>query len=484
MSNKLKRSIKLNTVIFALKRVLTVIFPMITLPYALRVLGVENIGNYNFVLSVIGYFTLIGILGLHDYGRRDGAIIRSDRQKISLFASEIFSFNLFITSIAYIMLFICTLLISRLRKDGLLVFICSLSILLTTIGVEWIYSVYEDYIYITVRQILTQFVSMILMFIFVRDRDDLLVYAAISIIASAGSNLFNLFHSKKYCDLKFTLKGNWKTHLQKSIIFFANSMMITIYVHTDMTILGFLCGDYSVGLYSAAVKVYNVIGAILIAAASVGIARLSEYSGNGKKYEFNQLAEEIYGVILTITFPVVVGVCCYCREIICMVGGKEYTEAHTSLFILSIALLFFILAVYWGQCILIPNGKEKELLYITSISAVINIVLNFALIPFLKQDAAAITTMLSEGFTALLTIIYGRKLVKLEGIYSIILKSLIGSGFVCVVSVTLKNIFINPNIALGVSIILSAVGYLMIEVVVKNEVVYKPVIFCIQKLFN
>ncbi|MXP75601.1 oligosaccharide flippase family protein [Lachnospiraceae bacterium WCA-9-b2] len=251
-----------------------------------------------------------------------------------------------------------------------------------------------------------------------------------------------------------------------------------------MTILGFLCGDYSVGLYSAAVKVYNVIGAILIAAASVGIARLSEYSGNGKKYEFNQLAEEIYGVILTITFPVVVGVCCYCREIICMVGGKEYTEAHTSLFILSIALLFFILAVYWGQCILIPNGKEKELLYITSISAVINIVLNFALIPFLKQDAAAITTMLSEGFTALLTIIYGRKLVKLEGIYSIILKSLIGSGFVCVVSVTLKNIFINPNIALGVSIILSAVGYLMIEVVVKNEVVYKPVIFCIQKLFN
>ncbi|MXP76795.1 oligosaccharide flippase family protein [Lachnospiraceae bacterium WCA-9-b2] len=475
MNGGQNKSIKINTIIFACKRVLNVIFPMITMPYALRTLGVENIGRYNFVLSIIGYFSLIGALGLTDYARRDGAMIRSDRKKMSEFGSEVFSFQIFIVGIAYLLLFICTLSAPYLRKDALLVFLCSLSIFLTAIGVEWVFNIYEDYLYITLRQVVTQILSMAMLFLLVRDRDDLLHYAFISIIASAGSNIFNFIYARKYCDLRLVFHIDWGRHLKKSIIFFANSLMITIYVNTDQTLLGFLCGDYSVGLYSTGVKIYSVVGGILVAAVVIGISRLSEFVGNGNLESFYQTASEIYRMVLTITFPTVIGLCVFSKEAVYLVGGSEYLEAATSMFILSIGLYCFVMAVYWGQCVLVPNGKEKALLYITAVSAGINFVLNLIFIPFFKQEAAAFTTMLSEGFTGLMAYIYGRRMVTLYGVSSVVRKSLIGSGFVLAAAIVMKRVTAGTIPELFLSIFLCASGYFVIEYWLKNEVIYNSV---------
>ena len=82
-------------------KILTLLTPLITTPYISRVLGVENIGIYNFSSSVVSYFTLLAGLGISTYAIREGARYRNDRIKISDFCSEVFSINVISTLYFY-----------------------------------------------------------------------------------------------------------------------------------------------------------------------------------------------------------------------------------------------------------------------------------------------------------------------------------------------------------------------------------------------
>ena len=73
MENK---SIKKNAILNTIKVLMSVIFPLITFPYATRVLGTDNIGKVQFVSSFITFFTLLATLGINNYAVREGATYR------------------------------------------------------------------------------------------------------------------------------------------------------------------------------------------------------------------------------------------------------------------------------------------------------------------------------------------------------------------------------------------------------------------------
>ena len=73
MKNK---SLKINMILNVLKTFMSIIFPLITYPYATRVLGVENFGKINYSNSVITYVALIASLGIASYAIREGGFYR------------------------------------------------------------------------------------------------------------------------------------------------------------------------------------------------------------------------------------------------------------------------------------------------------------------------------------------------------------------------------------------------------------------------
>ena len=66
------------------------------------------------------------------------------------------------------------------------------------------YTIYEDYTYITVRSMIFQILSILALFIFVKTENDVNIYAIINVVANVGSNMLNYIHSKRYCKVKFT----------------------------------------------------------------------------------------------------------------------------------------------------------------------------------------------------------------------------------------------------------------------------------------
>lgn len=408
------RSMGENAILNGLKAALSVIFPLITYPYALRVLQVENIGKVDFSNSIINYFVLLAGLGISTYAIREGAIVRDSKERFSEFCSQIFSINVISTIISYIALGVTVLISSKLKSYGLIISVQSITLLGNLLGVLWLYSIVEDYRYIAVRSLVVHIIALILMFIFVRNKNDYVYYAGTSVIANAGANFFNIIHSKKYAKIRFTTRMNLKKHFVPIMIIFASNVSSTIYVNSDKTILGYLLNDYYVGLYSSAVNIYTVLKICMMAIIQVSLPRLTNYLANNKLKNYNKSATDIFKMFTVVLFPIVVGLFALADDAILIVGGSNYLPATSTLRILSISLIFSIFATYYTNAVLLPYKKEKIVLAASVCSALLNIAVNFWIIPIFKQDGAAMTTLLAELVMFLIQYLYSRKFIRIQ----------------------------------------------------------------------
>lgn len=466
-----EKSIKINMILNGINGLFSVLFPLITFPYVSKILGVENIGKYNFADSIINYFVLLAGLGIGTYAIREGAEIREDQEKMNIFSKEIFTINILSTIVSCLLLFLLVLLVPKFENYTILLFILSFQILFKTIGIEWIYSIYEDYKYITIRSILFHLFSLILLFLFVHSENDLYIYTIIVVISNVGANMINFIHSRKYCHITITKKSHLKKHMKPILLLFATTVAITIYVNSDITILGFLTNDSSVGFYSVSTKVYTIIKSLLSSIVLVSIPRFSAFLAQNKKEEFKSTAEDIYKTLLTFVIPSVIGIIVLRREIILMISNDTYLPASSSLAFLSIAIFVCLGAYFWGQAMLVPLRQEKKVLKITIISAIVNIVLNVLFIPFWKENAAAITTIIAETIAFLYCKHETNKIIKLGKFYPIFVKSLIGSVPIIIVELAINHFISNVFVSTILVIFISVLVYIFMEVLLKNEII-------------
>lgn len=468
---QLQGRLRLNMLLNAINGIMKILFPLVSFPYASKILGVENIGKYNFSVSIISYINLIAGLGIGTYAIREGARIRESKTQISAFASEIFSINVFSTTFAYIILFFMIVSSSKLHQYAVILLVLSIQVGFGTIGVSWVYSIYEDYLYMLICGILCQCASIVLLFLLVHNTKDLLVYAAINVVSSAGVNIFSFFNARKYCRIQLIKHIQFSKHIKPIMVLFAMSMTITIYVSSDTTILGYLCDDYTVGIYSVSTKIYSIVKQVLSSALIVSIPRLSLIWGKNDKEVFDNVASDIYKILLTALVPAVIGMILLSNEIIRIISDETYLRAVSSFIILSIALLFCMCAWFWGQCILVPMKMENIVFKATVLSAIVNLVLNFLLIPLWEENAAAFTTLLAQLIAYIWCLLSGRKYVKLKRIGLTMVKIVIGCVGIFIICLTLRLLKLNMILYTVISVGASVVVYIAIEISLKNEAI-------------
>lgn len=482
MSVEMKKSLKLNMVLNAVKGILGVIFPLISFPYVSRILGEERLGQYGFAASVVSYFILFAGLGIGTYAIREGAALRDNPTRLGKLASELFSINVLSTTISYALLFACVLMSSKLQTYCVLIAIFSVEIFFRTIGLEWIYSIFEDYIFITIRSIMFYVVSLILLFLLVRTEKDVGLYAAVTVFSNAGANIVNCIFARRYCKVRLTWQIDWKRHIRPILILFAMSATVSIYVSSDTTLLGFLCDDATVGIYSVSTKIYSVVKTVLASVCVVSIPRLAALWGKGDRKFFCTTAEDIYGTLLTILLPAATGIILLRRQIVVLVAGERFAESASSLMLLAIALLFCFGAYFWGQCILVPIKRESTVFRITIICAIVNVILNFLLIPIWKENAAAITTIVAEGIAYVLSQRAGMVYLKMDGLPRLVGKILAGCLGIVLTAAVLRYVFNGILLYTASTVMLSVLIYGIIEILLKNEKVTGPLCGIIRKL--
>lgn len=463
MINK-KHSLGLNALLNGFKNALNLIFPLITFPYVSRVLSVKGIGIYNFSNTYISYFLLIAGLGINTYAVREGAKYRDNTNKLSRFSSQIFTINVISTIFSYFLLGLSLLLFSEIRNYVYCILVFSLQIIFTTIGTEWLYIIYEDYAYITLRSILFKIVSVLLIFLFVRDSSDYIAYATITVFSTVGSNILNFIHAKSIIKVKLTKYIDFKYHLKPILIIFASAVSVTVYVSSDNTILGVLKGNYDVGIYSMAVKIYSMAEGLLTAMLTVMIPRLAMLYGKKLMSQYYSLLSNVIRLFLILAIPASFGLMMLSKQVILILGGSKYLPGTVALKITSFAIIFSIFSWLFSDCILIPAKREKYVLKSTIITAVINVILNLILIPRFSFNATALSTVISEFISMVLNGLYAKDILMESSLVKIIKSKIIVILMECIFIMIICYacqlfLFSNDILCVIVSIFLSLMGY-------------------------
>lgn len=379
------------------------------------------------------------------------------------------------TVFSYIVLAVLLLSVPKLFSYRYCILILSVQVVFTTLGTEWIYTIFEEYAYITARNVIFKLISMVLLFAFVRHKGDYLNYAIITVIANSGSYILNFINAKKYCDIRLVIGFNWRKLLKPILIIFASNIAIQIYVNSDTTMLGFLKDDYLVGIYSVSVKIYTLVGNVLGGVLVVTVPRLSLLLGQKKKSEFNKVLSQLMNTMFLLAVPCMAGMFFLSDVIVRIIGGKNYVSSTGSLKILCIALVFKIFSTIFNDCVLIPAKREMRSMFNFIFAAILNIGLNFIFIPLWGELGAAFTTVLAEGSTMVLNFYFGRDIVlpaaknrdTLHNIITVLLGTVF-IGIVCTVcNLHLASIITRTVVAIAGSVIC----YFGILVVLKNPVV-------------
>ena len=428
-------------------------FPVITFPYASRILAPEGIGKINFANSIVAFFVTLALLGTNSYATREAAKIRDDKYALSKFTKEILLINVFSTVFSYIVFFILVFSVKKFENYTILLIICSIKIFFMIFGMDWLYAATEEFQYITIRSIIFQIISIVFLFLFVRSPNDLYWYALFGILSAVGSNICNFIHSRLYVDLSIHCKLEVSKHLKYIFTFFGMTLVANVYAVLDTTMLGFLTNDTQVGYYSAATKIVKMIIGILTSLATVLLPRLSYCIEKQDKNVFSSLLEKSMSVFWLLSMPMTVGIFLLTTPLLSTFSGTQFLDAQIPMKIIS-PLVFIISTASLLGSPLSAMRKEKISLVAVICGAITNVTLNFCLIPKYGVSGAAIGTVVAESIVTGVQFIYlktffNNKNFWLNALQAIFATAIMGVAVFFIIEKTSNNIL---QLALGSSV--------------------------------
>ncbi|TDE68803.1 flippase [Streptococcus sp. KCJ4932] len=398
MRKNKRSSVKLNIVMNFILTMSNFIFPLITFPYVSRVLLPVGTGKVAFATSIVSYFSMVGMLGIPTYGIRACAKARDNKDDLSKTVQEIMVINTIAMTLSLMTYILAIFLVPRMAQDKTLFMINVATLFFNLIGCEWLYKALEQYSYITIRSIILKLVSLILMFMLVHQKSDYVLYGAITILASVGSNFFNFINLRRFLNFKWYSHMDLKQHIGPIFSFFMMTIATTIYTNLDSVMLGFMKGDEAVGYYNAAVKIKSILVSLVTSMGAVLLPRLSFYIKEGRNREFRELTIRSLQFVCFISIPLWFYFTIYAKEGIYFLSGYAYTGSILPMQIIMPTLFLIGLSNLLGIQILVPIEREKDVLKSVSLGAIVNLVINAICIPKFGASGAAFGTLVAEFF--------------------------------------------------------------------------------------
>lgn len=402
-------SIKLNFIMNIILTASAFLFPVITSPYVSRVLLPEGTGRIAFAVSITSYFALVARLGIPTYGIRACAQVQDNPKELTKTAQEIFIINLVMTLLVYLIFFASLFLVTPFRQESTLLFVCSSTMLLNLLGLEWLYKALEQYRAMTIRALFFNLAAILLTFLLVRTKEDLVIYGGITILANAGSNILNFFYARKY--ISFTPCENYQfiRHLKPIFVLFALSVATTIYTNLDVVMLRIMTDNQEVGYYDAAIKIKNLMVIFSTSLGTVLLPRISYYVKLNQQEPFIRLIKKSFSFVSLTALPLCVYFILMAEKSIIFIFGASYlAAANASKIILPTVFLIGLTNVI-GIQMLVPLGKEHLVVYSTCVGAAVDVILNAVLIPHYRSVGAAIGTLAAEFAVLLVQLWFIRK---------------------------------------------------------------------------
>lgn len=421
---------------------LSIIFPLITVTYASRILLAHGIGLVSYAQSIVAYFAIFASLGIPNYGIREIAKI-SDRKQLNITFTNLFLLNAIITTACVIVYYSLISNVTYFQAEINLFKVVGIYIILNYLNIDWFYQGKEEYVYIAIRSFIVKIVFTILLFILIKQPSDYIKYAFLYYVAIAGNYVFNFIHLRKYLRFDFS-NLELGSHIKPILVFFSATVAVELYQQLDVTLLGLLAEKRNVGFYFNSTRIMRVLANSLIAIGAVILPRISRYYTENKTNEIKKLITKLTSILVFVSLPFTVGMFVLADDMVLIMFGKDFIPAIPTLRILSI--LLFVLALIGGLTtpVLFSINREKKYFYTAVGAAIICFILNLLLIPIIQHNGSAIASVVTQLFILIMQMWFMRDYLDVNVILKYIIRVV---GYASLMALTI--IIVDNYIVLG-----------------------------------
>ena len=388
------KSLQKNFLYNVLYQILLVILPLITAPYISRTLGATAVGVYSYTYSVAYYFLLIAMLGIGNHGNRSIAAVRDDRKKLNKTFSSIYSLQVITFSIAilayaiYLVLFV---------KDNRLIVL--LQLIYVTSGlfdIGWLFFGLEQFKLTVARNTLIKISTVVLMFVFVHKPSDLWKYTLIMSAGTLFSQAYLWLYVKKYVSFEKCSVKEITSNIKPVLILFIPVLAYSIYKVMDKIMLGNMSSYDQVGFYNNAGKIINIPMGIITALGTVMLPRMSNIVANGDKKRVDDYIRISAKLVTLLSSAIAFGLMGVSSVLAPVFFGDEFIACGEIIRLLSVTVFFIAWANVIRTQYLIPNKRDSIYLTSTMVGAILNLIINWMLIPKYQANGAAFGTIVAE----------------------------------------------------------------------------------------
>ena len=415
LSSKLKqkefKTIFENFFSLSLLNGLNYIFPLISLPFLVRVLGPEKYGTVAFSLIIMQYLILFTNYGFIISATKLVSIFKENISRLSMIFCSVIMIRIVFTLIMLVILVISSFFIERISNDKLLYTYGFIYVLGEALTPTWFFQGIQKMKFVTLINLISKGSFTILIFFIIRSVDDypqVVLLQALGFVLASIFSIYYIFRKMglyiiipKIKYIKWIIKDGWHV--------FLSTLSMNLYRNMNGFILGVLTNDTLVGYY---VSVEKIIKGIQGIAQPLSISLFPYFSekfrGKNVKRYFDQIIKisKYYFLVLFLISIMCIIIAPY---IIRLLLGVEYILAILNLRIMSLVIVFGAMNYLYGIVGLINMGYEKQFRNMVVFSGLISLILNFITIPIFQDKGASFCLVFSEFSLFILLLIYIKK---------------------------------------------------------------------------
>lgn len=445
-------------------QILTIILPIITVPYVTRIFTSEDLGNYGFYNSIVSYFSLFAMLGIGIYGTKQIAAARN----VSSTFWNIYAIQL-TASILALFVYVITL-VSIPKMSGMVPIILGIVLLTKMIDISWLFTGKEDFKKITLRNTMVKVAGVISIFTFIKSSEDLYLYIFLIVIFDFLGQFVMWIPAKKFIKRPSFDTKIIKKNLHPIVLLFLPQVAISLYVVLDRTLLGLL-GSYSdVGIYEQGQKLTSILLTVVSSLGAVMLPKVANLLSERKEKEAQNMVRFSFILYNLIIFPMIFGLIAINEIFVKLFLGQNFQDVKYVLYIIVFNIMFIGWTNILGYQVLVVRNKNKEFMLSTTIPAIVSVAVNIAVIPFFGYIGASITSVVVEFLVFAIQWYYSRNIINKNLLFNKDLAKIICSSLVMFGVVMLCKIMLGFDgiVGLVIYLVVGGISYLAMIFLLKT----------------
>jgi len=376
----------------------------ITVIFIARHYGVDNFGLLGFVAAIVYYFMYVINFGYDTYGT--GEVAKLSTQDANHIFNDVLSVKLFSLIPSLICLSLLGFILLKDTNNLLFFLIYATTLIPFSLDSQWFFLGIQKTEFIPIIRLIESLIYLVLVITVYYYFSETFIWVPVAILFAKMLAISYAFVSlKKIIVIRpHFIWTKIKKIISNSFLIGLSSVFALLYLNFDVIMLGYMKNNYDVGIYNSAIKIYLILVIPFQLIFSSFYPSLTkgyyEESDNLRNIFIRYLKYQLVLGIVLMLFSFIL-----CPLVIKIFLGKQYLSSIIPLRILSINILIVSISFAFGNS-LIAWRKQKYHTISLAAGAVVNIVLNFILIPHYSYFGAAYATVASEVIVCVLLLYF------------------------------------------------------------------------------